>query len=110
MKRSGPLQRRTPLNRVSKTKRTARPGVPKDVLEAVVRRDGGCVARALIPSVFCWGRLDPHHLVRRSQGGPDTATNLKTLCRAHHSYVHDHPAEAYDLDLLRRPTPPAMTD
>ncbi|MCA1572756.1 MAG: HNH endonuclease [Chloroflexi bacterium] len=40
------------------------------------------------------GHLDPHHVQRRSQGGSDSATNLKALHRRCHRYVHEHPAEA----------------
>ena len=27
---------------------------------------------------------DPHHVIKRSQGGPDTLDNLVALCRRHH--------------------------
>jgi 5-methylcytosine-specific restriction endonuclease McrA len=34
-----------------------------------------------------WG-LDPHHVIFRSAGGPDTPNNLLTLCRKCHDDVH----------------------
>lgn len=108
MKRS-PLRRLTPLRSTSTLKRTTplkagkqSRGVPKDVYAAVVLRDGGCRAVSLIRSVQCAGRIDPHHIIRRSQGGPDTPENLVCLCRAHHSWVHEHPEQSYALGLLRR--------
>jgi len=104
MKRT-PLTRKTPLKRSGpiKTKKKAK-GVPKDLYTEVITRDRGCVARTLMPEITCWGRLDPHHILRRSQGGPDEATNLITLCRAHHSAVHEQVARSITLGLLRKPT------
>ena len=40
------------------------------------------------------GRLDPHHRIRRSQGGKDKASNLISVHRLCHSYIHEHPTEA----------------
>lgn len=102
------MMRRTPLKR-TRAPRVTEPGerpperkrggsagkprgVPAAVYREVAMRDGGCVlARAELAgfSGGCWGRLDPHHVWRRSQGGPDEAWNLVLLCRAHHSWVHD---------------------
>jgi hypothetical protein len=95
--------KRTPLKR-TKAVRSKPRLVPSDLYAEVVRRDMGCVAQRLVPQVLCSGRLDPHHVLMRSQGGKDIAENLKTLCRAHHDWVHGHPAESYALDLLRRST------
>lgn len=33
--------------------------------------------------------LDPHHVIPRSQGGPDTLENVVTLCRSCHDAVTD---------------------
>jgi 5-methylcytosine-specific restriction endonuclease McrA len=121
VKRSGPLRRVTPLrrsaplrasqpprsangaadSRSARRKRNTAPGVPADIYQAVAARDWGCRAERLVPSVRCWGRLDPHHVHRRSQGGQDTVENLILLCRAHHSWVHEHPADSAALGLLR---------
>ena len=100
MKRS-PLRRRTPLRRVGKNKK--RVGVPKDVYALVVGRDRFCQGQKHAPEVSCWGRLDPHHILRKSQGGPDTVDNLVLLCRAHHDHVHGNPAWARTVGLLRSP-------
>lgn len=64
----------------------------------VLARDRGCVAHGL--DVRCFGPLDPHHLWRRGQGGPDEAENLVTLARTCHSYVHAHPLVGQCLGLL----------
>lgn len=32
--------------------------------------------------------LHQHHVLYRSEGGPDTKANLITLCQAHHEVVH----------------------
>jgi hypothetical protein len=106
MKRSGPIKRKTPLKpgKGISNKRKAKPGVPKDVYAEVVARDGGCVARTAWPDIPCYGRLDPHHVLRRSQGGKDEASNLITLCRVHHSTVHENPARSYELGFLKKPT------
>lgn len=109
MKRS-PLKRTTTLKRGTSTlKRTPfrpkskRPrGVPTSVRNDVFARDRGCVAVLLVRDVRCSGPLDPHHVLRRSQGGTDTADNLLTLCRAHHRWVHEHPALSIEIGLLRK--------
>lgn len=107
MKRS-PLRRFTPLRSTSTLKRTTplkagrrSRGVQKAIYAEVILRDGGCVAATLVRGVQCAGRIDPHHVLRRSHGGPDTPENLVCLCRAHHSWVHDHPAQSVALGLLR---------
>lgn len=112
MKRSGPINRRTPLRRgESILKRSAMRkhpskrrslGVPEEVRAQVFARDRGCVAVLLIREIRCSGSHDPHHVLRRSQGGTDTIDNLVTLCRAHHRWVHEHPKISVDIGLLRR--------
>lgn len=120
MKRSGPLTRKTALTSTGKIK----PGHPlprstlarspmkrrpkfasleyQELKLKVKLRDGGCVAERLVPDVRCQGRDEIHHLWRRGQGGPDADWNLKTLCAAHHTWVHTNVKEARALDLLRR--------
>ena len=36
------------------------------------------------------GRLDAHHIKPREQGGPDTPSNLRTLCKPCHALEHKH--------------------
>ena len=105
MKRT-PLKRKTELKRGSQLKSTKRiktkvKAVPKDIYEQVLARDGGCVARQLMPEVQCAGRIDPHHALMKSQGGRDTLEDLISVCRAHHNHIHANPARSYDLGLLR---------
>jgi len=113
MKRSGPLKRSTPLQRKqamarhptalrrSSGKRRGSP-VSTETREQITDRDRGCVGARLVTEIACWGPLDPHHILRRSQGGTNDPDNLVTLCRAHHDWVHAHPARSVDLGLLRR--------
>jgi hypothetical protein len=100
MKQRKPIQRKTPLKRTSILKRK-RSAVPLDVRNEVFLRDQDCRARRLVPELRCWGRLDPHHTLRKSQGGEDTVDNLITLCRAHHDWVHGNPTTSLELGLLR---------
>jgi hypothetical protein len=37
----------------------------------------------------CCDKLHVHHVVFRSKGGSDAASNLKTLCEKHHKTLHD---------------------
>ena len=101
MKRSGPIQRRTPLKR-STPKQKRRRGIDPETRTAVFLRDKGCKGKEVILDLPCWGRLDPHHILRKSQGGQNTADNLVTLCRAHHDWVHAYPEASRNLGLLRR--------
>lgn len=97
MKRSGPLKRTGGLKR-SPLKSKPKP-VKSDLYQQVLARDGNCMGREL-PGA-CFGRIDPHHIKMRSQGGLDTLDNLISLCRAHHSWVHEHPEESYELGFLK---------
>ena len=91
--------KRTPLKRTG-IKRTKTKPVPKQVYADVLARDMGCRAAGVI-RIPCAGRIDPHHVKRRSQGGQDTVENLISLCRAHHDWVHAHPDESYQLGFLK---------
>ena len=60
-----------------------------------------CVARDLVPTVRCWGPLDPHEPQSRGRGGSIVdPTNIEFVCRAHHSWIDDHPRAAELLGLL----------
>lgn len=62
------------------------------------------------PAARCQGvegcRNQPEHLhevIRRSQGGSITdPENIRTLCSTCHQLVHDNPAWAYSVGLLRK--------
>ena len=102
LRRYTPLKAKTPLKRGEPIKRTRGKPVPSSLYQQVLARDLGCKARDTVRQIRCFGRIDPHHILPRGRGGADTLENLVSLCRAHHDWVHDHPAESYDLGLLRR--------
>ena len=66
--------------------------IPPATRRMVLHRDGGCV----IDGCSSRYRLEPHHVVPRSRGGPNDASNLASLCWYHH-HVMIH-GEGYTLD------------
>lgn len=65
--------------------------------ELMVRANGRCE----VP--WCRrlkGPLDPHHVVKRSQGGTDDRRNCLLLCRPHHDA-----AESQELHIVAYPFP-----
>lgn len=70
------------------------------------RDDGLCVRCGVYLSEYdmATARGSIHHRKLRSQGGPNTAANLITLCGSGttgcHGWVHGHPAEARNLGLI----------
>jgi hypothetical protein len=64
--------------------RCAKP--PKTIDQALRRR---VLERDHHRCRFCGcPEVDAHHIVLRSQGGPDCEDNLIALCRVHHNFVH----------------------
>jgi hypothetical protein len=49
----------------------------------VLHRDGGCTAEGCVSRY----RLEPHHKIPWSEGGPTNDSNLTTLCWFHHHVV-----------------------
>lgn len=103
------LTRKKPLNKISKDPiRLLKRFVPKDVLYQVQKRDGGlcCFPMGCQDEyqVKCWQEADGgvHHILPRSQGGKHELSNLTSLCRFHHSYVHSNPEEAYKIGMLKK--------
>lgn len=98
----------TRLNPASKkTKKNA--AKRAEVRRIVHQRDMGlCRARFLVGSITCSGPLDIDEVIPRGRGGnyldPD---NCQVLCRAHHRWKHDNPAEAERLGLTKSLPPPA---
>lgn len=69
----------TPIPKATKAKKAAK----KPIERCEVRVDG------------CWGRATQrHHILRRSQGGPDDAANLLGVCAPCHTWVHNNVAAA----------------
>ncbi|MGB7859196.1 MAG: HNH endonuclease [Acidimicrobiia bacterium] len=57
--------------------------ISKRLRRFVMHRDGGCTAEGCSSRY----RLQPHHIVPWSEGGPTDADNLTTLCWFHHHVV-----------------------
>ena len=64
---------------------------------AVLARDGGCVIDGCDSNY----KLEAHHVIERSKGGPDTPDNLVTLCWWHHHVAVHRQGQRIDPD-----TPP----
>jgi hypothetical protein len=57
--------------------------IPPRVRRFVLARDGGCT----VDGCHSRYRLQPHHIIQRSQGGTHHPDNLTTLCWFHHHRV-----------------------
>ncbi len=62
---------------------TTGPSIPARTRAFVRHRDGGCTADGCTSTY----RLEPHHVLPRSQGGTHHPDNLTTLCWFHHHVV-----------------------
>lgn len=95
MKRSAMPTRRKRLRRVTPLRsRPSRRARPDELLAELCKAGIPCV---------CTGRAEcRHHILRRSQGGGDDRDNTIDVCSACHRWVHDNPAAALVLGLLRR--------
>jgi hypothetical protein len=94
--------KRTKVNFASKkTKKNA--AERTEVRRIVMQRDMGlCRARFLVGSITCSGPLDIDEVIPRGRGGNYLdPTNCQVLCRAHHRWKHDNPAEAERLGLTK---------
>jgi hypothetical protein len=58
--------------------------IPSAIRRALQHRDGGCRFPGC-PSRFTQG----HHIRHWANGGPTTLSNLASLCRRHHRFVHE---------------------
>ena len=100
------IQRRTPLRATSglrpvSPRRVEERALYEHAVRQVLARDHWQCTASMVP-LACSGRLDPHHVIPLSRGGPRSdAANIRPLCRAHHRWVHEHPLEAAELGLLR---------
>lgn len=71
------------------------------IRKAAFERDQRCMAP--IAWGKCFGQWTPHHIVpgARDKTLRLVLSNVATLCLGHHDWVHDHPAEATELGLLK---------
>lgn len=107
--KSAPLLRRTPVKqnkkKISKISKKAKSQAPQraEVRRIVLQRDMGlCRARFLVTYLSCSGPLDVDEVIPRGRGGDYLdPNNCQVLCRTHHRWKHDNPAEAERLGLTR---------
>ena len=89
------------LNRSPITRRRS----PSDEATAEVRDDvrarAGGRCQAQTPGACTGEGSHAHHLTLRSQGGTHTLDNLAWVCHACHAHLHDQPAWAMAVGLLR---------
>lgn len=91
--------KRSPINRVSKKKRSADQLLRQVRVLVLERAAGMCECgceRPHGPSPHV------HHILRRSQGGGHDPANLLVLSAQHHAWVHEHIQDAIDRGLLAR--------
>lgn len=86
-----------PRSKVRKPLRSKPNGIRPALREAVFERDGYLCQWCLVPG----GHLDPHHILPRGRGGRDELTNLVSLHRQCHRYIHEHPIESAGKGFLR---------
>lgn len=72
--------------------------VPAALRRAVERRDGGCRFPGCTRSRF----VDAHHVRHWADGGRTVLANLVSLCRVHHTAVHEEGFQVEALDGGRR--------
>lgn len=99
--------RRTPLKRytrirVRSAKRERETQQRRDLVQRVLDRDKRqCRAARAVPEISCRGPLDVHEIVPRSawSAGYLVESNCIIVCRAHHDWIGEHPAEAHGYGL-----------
>jgi hypothetical protein len=101
------LSRRTPMRRTA-IKAGLSPKQKRDAAEMrlaerelKVRSQGICEFSTFFEPRCVKRATVRHHVVMRSQGGGNDASNLLHLCSAHHEYVHAHPAESLERGHLK---------
>ena len=87
----------------------------RPIHDAVIERDGGCVAGGSVmwkpvapemwpwwPEVRCGGSLIVHHVISRARDKTLALepSNLVCLCERHHQAVHENPLLATERGLL----------
>lgn len=106
------MKPRSPIKSVGR-RTVAKRAQRRAVVEEVLERDRGCVFMNHVLAVYgndyvpfeypynCRPPLDCHEIIPRSvwPNGELEPTNCTMLCRTHHEFVTDHPADAYALGL-----------
>lgn len=91
------MKRRSPLRRIS-AKREAQLEERRRTIAIVRERDVVCQLRYHSP---CWGPLDVHERLPRSRGGDWlNPAACVLLCRGHHWWIHDNPADGVAVGML----------
>lgn len=106
LKRSTTPLRRTPIRKQSAKRakeQRLRSAFVKDIMERRLRCEAGLLIVRNHPEHRCQiTPVDVHEPLTRARGGsildPD---NALAVCRACHDWIHQHPAAAKDIGLLR---------
>jgi hypothetical protein len=67
--------------------------VPAAIRRAIALRDGGCQFPGCDNQI-----VDAHHVVHGADGGETCRDNLVSLCRGHHTFVHEGGAQVSAVD------------
>ena len=84
----------TKLNPISKSKhRRLKRFVPASVIKEIKKRSGGRCEFVFPDGFRCWkeAQKQPHHVLKRSQGGEHTLENLRDTCPFHNIYAELEP-------------------
>lgn len=94
--------KRTPLRRVSEAQRLRNNEWKKATSQRRVACEYRCEASVagVCDGYGCHG----HHVIRRSQGGPQTVDNCRWVCRPCHAYLHNNVMWAMSMGLLKSAT------
>lgn len=100
---------RKPIARTARPKRVGRKTKRDEAAlslgrAVVIARSGGRCEGPYIVGIhpnIGHGALHVHHRLPRGRGGNHDPENLLHICPTLHVWIHDHPAEAMELDLLR---------
>lgn len=100
LKRGAPPKRHQPIIKVRRGTARSTSDFSDEVRQDLIARSNGWCEVA-VPG--CAGRgTQAHHRLRRAQGGKGTLKNGLWVCRACHSFIHDHPAESFERGWLIR--------
>ena len=83
------MKPRKPIRKISAKMRLTK-ALDLDWKVKVLARDGWCWFKSM-----CWGPMDAHHIKTKAAHPKlrHEVSNGICLCRVHHRWAHDHPAE-----------------